>query len=140
MQDFNVKNGYIHFINKVLTLPVSVEETAAVAGLTSFAGALVTSGVNSNGNDATWLAPNNQAFQRVAGALTGNLPGVLNYHDVNGGPLYTSDINKTSYGTAAGKNVKFQYGDGVSNLYVNTAAVLEANILTSNGVMHVIDQ
>ena len=96
-----------------------------------------------DGNDATWLAPNNQAFQNVASALTSSsadINSILNYHLVSGGPLYTSSISNSKYGTADGKDVTFTYGNGGTSLYVNTAAFVQANILVSDGVMHIIDQ
>ena len=128
-------------VDDFFTLPVSVEETAVAAGATSFAGAVSQSGLSTDTDDATWLVPNNEAFQRVGSALTsGSLNSVLKYHLVEGGPLYTSDISKSTYSTSEGSNVHFQYANQGADLYVNTAAVLTANVIVSDGVMHIISQ
>lgn len=137
----------MQLIDSVLTIPLSVSETAINAGLTSFAGAVTTANLNiGQVTDGTFFAPTNEAFETVGSALTSSdadLTSILQYHYLNGqnndSPLYTSKISSGSQKTAEGSDVSLSYNDG-SDLFVNTAAVTYANLLVQNGVIQIIDQ
>lgn len=136
----------IHVIDSVLTMPMSVTETALAVGLTSFLGAVTTANMDLNTNDdVTYFLPTDTAFQTVGSALNDasddELQNILNYHYLNdtGVPLYTSNIDKARWNTAEGENVQLSY-ENDNSLFVNSAAVTRANMLVANGVAHVIDQ
>lgn len=146
-QDFRTSDKLtLQVIDSVLTIPMSVTDTALSAGLTSFAGAVTTLNVNSESDDdVTWFLPTNEAFQTVGSIFTDasddELQNILNYHYLTdtGLPLYTSRIDKAQWNTAEGGNLRLSYDDD-NSLFVNSAAVTQANILVANGVVHIIDQ
>ncbi|OLN89654.1 Fasciclin-like arabinogalactan protein-like protein 7 [Colletotrichum chlorophyti] len=136
--------GVIHIIDKVLTLPLSINETLRAANLTAALGAIQAANVSSalaEAEDLTIFIPNNDAFNAIGNLtanLTSELPNILQYHVVAGSVLYSTDISgNTSVATLQGSNVTVQVID--DNVYVNEAKVVIPNILIANGVVHVID-
>lgn len=95
----------------------------------------------------TVFAPTDEAFAALPeGALDDllkpenkdTLTGILTYHVVPGKFLSTDLVGKTLEAkTAQGTTVSIDATDGVK---VDGATVIAADILTSNGVIHVIDQ
>jgi uncharacterized surface protein with fasciclin (FAS1) repeats len=146
-KDLNFTGGVVHVVDRVLTLPVSVLETASAANLTSFRGAVnVTDLIDTveNTPDLTIFAPNNAAIRSVYGALEGlkeqDLQNILAYHVVNGSsPGYSSTLeNGTTLQTAFGRNLTITIENGT--YFVNAARVITPNILVANGVIHIIDK
>lgn len=147
LQDLNFTGGVVHVVDRVLTLPVGVLDTASAANLTSFRG-----GVNAtdlidtveNTPDITIFAPTNEAIRSVYGALEGlaeqDLQNIFAYHVVNGSaPGYSSTLkNGTTLQTAFGTNLTITIEDGT--YFVNAARVVTPNILVANGVIHIIDK
>lgn len=121
-------------------------ETALTAGLTSFAGAVATANMDLDSiTDGTFFVPTNNAFETVGSdmnaASRSELTDILEYHylEDTSGPLYTSNVDSMRKETAGGKKVTLSYNSG-NALFVNTAAVIHANILVQNGVVHIVDQ
>lgn len=92
----------------------------------------------------TVFAPTNEAFAALpAGVLDAlllpenkdALTKILTYHVVPGTVL-AADITDGDVATVEGQNVTLSTADGVT---VNGAAVVTADILTDNGVIHVVD-
>ncbi|KAH7139394.1 FAS1 domain-containing protein [Dendryphion nanum] len=143
--NLNFTGGVIHVVDNLLTLPVSVSDTALAAGLTSLRGGLnqtnLTSTVN-NLRDVTIFAPSNQAFQNVGSGLNiapQDISNILQYHVINGTVGYSSGLrNGTSLRTVGGKNLTITIRNGT--VFVNAARVITPNVLVANGVVHVIDQ
>lgn len=148
--DVAASNGVIHIVDKVMLPPSKdVVATAVAAGsFTKLAGALVATGLDKTLQGAgpfTVFAPTDQAFATfeannpgVLAALTNaQLSDVLLYHVVSGwaGPADLKD--GASVSTAlAGKSLKVSTAAGVK---VNESKVTSANIVATNGVIHVID-
>jgi len=118
-------------------------------------------------NDLTIFAPNNQAFNAigslVAGLTADELTTVLGYHVIRGKVLYSEqivdDINNAASGstsgtgsvaglsgsgsgvasqaTSQGGNVYFRIENG--RLFINSACVIQADLLVANGIVHIID-
>ena len=93
----------------------------------------------------TVFAPTNQAFSKVPketlASLEANpeqLKKVLTYHVVSGKVPSATAKTLTEANTVAGEkfNIRKSYG----NLKINDATVIKADIMASNGVVHVIDQ
>lgn len=91
--------GYVHIIDKVLTLPQNVSTSPVAANLTSAAGAFQALNLSRTANitrDLTIFIPNNAAFQRVGGLLsnltTQRLTTILSYHVVPG-VYYSTDFS-----------------------------------------------
>lgn len=90
----------------------------------------------------TVLAPTDEAFAKVPKAvlkkLAGNkalLKSVLTYHVISGKVLST-DLKEGSVATVQGEKVKINLHGGA---FFNKSKVVKADIMTSNGVIHVID-
>ncbi|MEI7577035.1 MAG: fasciclin domain-containing protein [Armatimonadota bacterium] len=90
----------------------------------------------------TVLAPTDAAFAKVPKAvlkkLAGNkelLKSVLTYHVISGKVLST-DLKEGSVKTVQGESVKINLHGGA---FFNKSKVVKADIMTSNGVIHVID-
>jgi len=91
----------------------------------------------------TVFAPTDEAFAKLpAGTLESllkdipKLKGVLTYHVVPGKVLAADVVKLTAAKTVQGQSVKIGTANGVT---VDGAKVVKTDILTSNGVIHVID-
>lgn len=131
-------------MDNVLAIPPNVSTTASAANLTAFLGAVNASDLTTaldTAMDVTIFAPSNSAFQDVASGLMNvsmtELAGILGYHVINGTVAYSSMLSNTSIPTMSGGNVTVTIANGT--VFVNSARVINADILISGGVMHVID-
>ncbi|CRK37233.1 hypothetical protein BN1723_020658, partial [Verticillium longisporum] len=88
----------------------------------------------------TVFAPNNEAFAAL-GSLDDiseeDLQAVLQYHVIAGTVAYSSTLSEGTVETLTGETVNISIRDG--NVFVNDAQVVLADVLISNGVVHVID-
>jgi len=91
----------------------------------------------------TVFAPNNEAFEKMSKEefqeLLQNeeeLTNILKYHLVPG-KVWSKDIKDKEYETVLGENIRINTKEGVK---VNDSNVIKADIETSNGIIHVIDQ
>jgi len=148
--DIAASNGVIHVIDKIMLPPSKdIVATAVAAGsFTKLAGALVATGLDKTLQGAgpfTVFAPTDAAFAAfeaknpgVLGSLTtAQLSDVLLYHVVSGWDAAADLKDGASVSTAlAGKSLKVSTTSGVK---VNDSKVTSANIVTTNGVIHVID-
>lgn len=148
MQDVQFDGGVVHVIDTVLTVPATPAETAVDTGLTSLAGALeaadLVDGIDSL-SDLTIFAPSNDAFKAIGSALGSlsqqDLVSILGYHVLNKQVRFSTDLLKadqTTFTTLQGQNITVRR-DG-SQVFVNSAKVILTDVLTSNGVVHVLDK
>lgn len=93
----------------------------------------------------TVFAPTDEAFAKVPketlaalGKDKDKLKAVLTYHVVPGSVKAAQVVNLKSAKTLQGADVKFKVEDG--KVHVNDATVIKADIVTANGVIHVIDR
>lgn len=141
--DLEANNGFIHVIDKVLTPPKSPSETARqVEELSTFANTLITKdqlSIIDDPKEVTIFAPNNEAFNQLPKSTidSDKIKDILKYHVVKG-VLYARLItNGTRPKTEKGGEVMITVdGDKIS---VNKAKVIRTDILTDNGVIHIID-
>lgn len=93
----------------------------------------------------TVFAPNNEAFKALFHKLGINglneltkeqLTPILTYHVVSG-KILSTDLTNSDVATLNGAKLTIDLSDGVK---VNKSKVIAADILGSNGVIHVIDQ
>lgn len=73
----------------------------------------------------------------LANISTEEAASVLQYHVINGTVAYSSTLANGSVPTLGGDNVTITILDG--EVFVNRARVITADILLSNGVLHVLD-
>lgn len=91
----------------------------------------------------TVFAPTDQAFQN-AGYSANNLPSgdaltqILSYHVISGSALQANQLTEETYETLEGSSIFISENDGLA---INgNAAVTTPDIVTDNGVVHVINQ
>lgn len=94
----------------------------------------------------TVFAPTDEAFAKLPAGTVDNLlkpenieqlRAVLTYHVVPG-KIMAKDVTKMTNGTTLqGESLSFEVKDG--KVMVDNAEVIQADIATSNGVIHVID-
>lgn len=139
--------GVVHVIDSVLTVPATPTETAINTGLTSLAGALTNAGlVNTvdSLSDVTIFAPSNDAFKAIGSAIgtltTQDVAGILGYHVVAQKVRFSTDFlsaDQMTFSTLQGQKLTVRKDGG--QLFVNSAKIIIADVLTSNGVVHVLD-
>ncbi|RBQ83381.1 hypothetical protein VDGD_02646 [Verticillium dahliae] len=155
--DVPFAGGVVHIVDTVLAVPGSPVRTAVDMGLTSAAGALgraqLVDAVNAM-RDVTIFAPSNAAF-RAIGATADQLQpqqlgAVLQYHVLDRQVLFSSMLAQaaqqagqqggqqgTMLRTLSGAMVSVRVQGG--SVFVNSARVVMADVITSNGVVHVLD-
>ncbi|WPG99306.1 Hypothetical protein R9X50_00211900 [Acrodontium crateriforme] len=144
--DVKYNNGIVHIIDSLLSIPANVSATAEAADLTDFLGALratnLTAPLNA-ASDITVFAPNNEAFQNISSALSTltaeQITNILEYHVINGTIAYSSSLANASLPSMAGTNLTITVDKSTGAVFVNSARVINADILIANGVLHVLD-
>ena len=151
--DILADNGVVHVIDTVLIPPtpettiwdvvVNSEDHNYLEAAVDAAGL---SGALSGTDTLTLFAPTDAAFEALATALAvevtdllalPNLGEILQYHVVAGAALSTDLSDGQEVATLLGETVTVTItADGV---FINDAQVVVADILTDNGVVHVID-
>lgn len=140
--DVTASNGVIHVINQILIPPKDdIVATAVAAGtFKSLAKAVTDAGLVptlQGKGPFTVFAPTDAAFAKLAAVPTGDaLKNVLLYHVV-AGAVGSGDLVAGPVPTQlTGKSVTVSLTGGVK---IDDATVTTANILTKNGVIHVVD-
>ena len=156
--DIATSNGVIHVIDSVLLPPAEgamaakdIVDTAVADGrFKTLAAALGAAGLVDTLKGAgpfTVFAPTDDAFAKLpAGTLDDllkpenkkKLSDILLYHVVSGKVMAADVVKLTSAATVLGKDVTITVKDGKVFLN-NTVQVIITDIVTSNGVIHVID-
>ncbi|KAK1082997.1 hypothetical protein LTR33_003541 [Friedmanniomyces endolithicus] len=142
--NLNFTGGVVHVIDSVLQIPGNFSSVAQNANLTALLGAVNATNLTSTldgASDITIFAPSNDAFQNIASAL-GNITAtqaatVLEYHVINGTIAYSSSLANTTIKTLGGANLTITIENGT--VFVNSARVVNPDILMAGGVMHIID-
>ena len=147
--DVMASNGVIHVINKVLIPPKNIVQTAKAAGkftiLTSLLKKSGLAGALAKKGPFTVFAPTDAAFAKVPkatlAALAKNkakLRAVLLYHVVKGEVIAAQAMKLRSAKTLGGKSLKIRVKGG--RVIVGGATVSKADVLASNGLIHVINK
>jgi len=151
--DIDTGNGVIHVIDHVMMprewrggLPSIVEAAEQAGQFTTLLAALKAAGLEdalSDGGLLTVFAPTDEAFAKLGqetidGLLkdTEKLKSILTYHVIGGEYLFSELKIAQSLFTLNGKPVKINL-DGT--LTINNVNIIGRDILTRNGVIHVID-
>lgn len=94
----------------------------------------------------TVFAPTNEAFDKLPSSTLnhllkpenkGELVNILTYHVASGRVLSTDLRNGERIQTLQGDNVRVRVGEG--EVHINHAKVVQADVVASNGVVHLID-
>lgn len=131
-------------MDRILTIPPGITTTAVAADLSALAGALVATDLLDTlegASDVTIFAPSNAAFEAIGSALgdltTEQLSTILEYHVIQGTVAYSSTLQSGSVKTLNGENVEITVANG--EVFVNSARVINPDVLIAGGVVHVID-
>jgi len=126
----------------------NIVETAVKAGsfktlVTAVQAAGLAQTLSSSGPFAVF-APTDEAFARLPPGTVENLlkdkarlTAILTYHVVAGRHPAADVITKSSLQTVQGQSIRIDARDGVK---VNDARVIAPDVLTDNGIIHVIDR
>jgi transforming growth factor-beta-induced protein len=145
--DIYASNGIIHVIDTVM-LPQDIVDTAVADGcVNTLATALTEAGLVETlkgEGPFTVFAPTDDAFAKLPEgtieALLADIPSLSNillYHVVAGDVRAAAVVELESADTVNGAPVSIEVMDG--KVYINDSQVIIADIVTSNGVIHVID-
>lgn len=146
--DIRASNGIIHVIDTVLLPPDDIVDTAVAAGsfetlVTAVKAAGLVEALKGKG-PFTVFAPTDEAFAKLP---EGTIPALLNdkeklaavltYHVVPGYVTAADAMKMDRAKTLQGGTLKI--GSAGGGVHINDANVIKADILTANGVIHVID-
>lgn len=161
--DVDADNGVIHVINRVLMPPSgNTVETAVSSGLDSLVKAVTTATTAMGGDpnlattlstaELTVFAPSNAAFTQLLTDLNltdiddipiNTLLAVLRYHVV-AGRAFSSDLANGQLMMLAGGNTTVDLSNGATltgnGNSGNSSNITATNIVTRNGVVHLIDR
>ena len=150
LADVEASNGVIHVIDTVLLPPSDIVDTAIADGrFKTLVAAVQAAGLVDTlkgEGPFTVFAPTDDAFAKLpAGTVDtllkpenkDQLAGILTYHVFAGRVMAADVVKLTSADTVNGKPVTIKVEDG--KVYINDAQVIITDIMTSNGVIHVID-
>lgn len=142
-------NGVVFIIDKVLTTPKTVLQTAQDSGsftklMSAINAANLTSTLNGTG-PFTVFAPNDAAFGKLDQAILNklissdraNLTKLLTYHVVSG-MVPSFQLKNGTVTTLEGEKLNVTVNG--TTIKVGNVTVITANIICSNGIIHVIDQ
>lgn len=141
--------GIVYPIDDLLNIPrkLSTELTSDsdVVNGTAFIRAVEKAGLLTefeNLKDATFIVPTDDAFKVVEDSIAAlsndELVEVLKYHVILDGPVYSALAeNNTAYPTLQGQVLKLTQP---YSSFLGNGLVWETDLLTSNGVIHTVDQ
>jgi transforming growth factor-beta-induced protein len=147
-KDIYFLGGVMHVIDSPVLPPQPLVQAAVPFNLTGFLGAGYQNRSLANfvtqARDVTLFIPNNIAFEKIGSTVTSidqkSLSNLLEYHIIirEGGPFFTSSFtNGTIFTTLQGQNITIRQAS--NSIFVNSARMLQTDLLIANGVMHVID-
>jgi hypothetical protein len=136
--------GVVQVIDSLLIPPSNITDTTTAFNLTSFQGALYAGDrlpIDSTTPSVTFFAPWNAAFQALGPAISTmtseEIGQIMDYHMLPQVVYSTGLTNGTKFVTAQGENLTVLHSG--NNIYINSAQLLQTDILIANGVIHMID-
>ncbi|MCB0461908.1 MAG: fasciclin domain-containing protein [Flavobacteriaceae bacterium] len=147
--DIDASNGVIHIVDAVIGLPNIVDHAVANSDLSSLVGALTAGGnttfttLLSTPGDFTVFAPNNDAFASFT--TSNDLASVLANHVIPGATAISTGLSNSYVNTAAMLSGTMtplsMYINVDSGVTINGSSnVVAADIVATNGVIHVVDE
>ena len=148
--DIVTSNGVIHVIDSVLLPKDDIVDTAVADGrFTTLAAALGAADLIDTlkgEGPFTVFAPTDDAFEKLPAGTVESLllpenkqalTDILLYHVVAGKVMAADVVTLTEAETVLGQNVTIKVENG--KVFINNSEVIITDIVTSNGVIHVID-
>ncbi|KAH6689517.1 FAS1 domain-containing protein [Plectosphaerella plurivora] len=145
--DMRFAGGLLHIVDNLLIPPTRLEQTLEAFSLDSFLGALHAAEMLpaiAEQQNITIFAPRDEALALVGGTLSNLDPDalarVVGYHLVPGRILSSAELtNGTRLDTRSGNGAIPTVRRSGNDLYVDSARVVQPDILVANGVLHVIE-
>lgn len=149
--DVDATNGVVHIVDAVIGIPNIVDHAVANPELSSLVGALTAGGnttftdLLSTAGDFTVFAPNNAAFDAFTNPRGNDINSILANHVIAGTTAISTGLSNMYVNTAATFDGSI---DTYLSMYINvdsgvsingTSMVALADIVASNGVIHVVD-
>lgn len=147
--DIVCSNGVIHVVDSVIMPKDIVERASIIDDFSTLVAAVKAAGlvdVLKSDGAFTLFAPTNEAFAALPEGTVENLlkpenieklKSILTYHVVPGKVLAEDVIKVTKAKTVQGQELKVKVDE--KTVYINDAKVMKTDVLTNNGVIHVID-
>ncbi|KAH6676884.1 FAS1 domain-containing protein [Plectosphaerella plurivora] len=145
--DIPFDGGLVQVVESLYVVPRRLEPSIrdSYMDLTAFLGALYRADLVdefAQTPNATIFAPHNSAFQRLAGAFDSmddeEFRRVLRYHIVPNAVLRSSDLQDSSNLTTGAKT-PLHVTRYINDIYVNTARIIQTDLLVANGIVQMID-
>ncbi|KAE9363200.1 FAS1 domain-containing protein [Stipitochalara longipes BDJ] len=153
-KDIVCLNGLIQIVNSVFSIPAAVVNLVADANMSYLIAILNKANVNhmcivdfvnyaSFTPNTTFFLPNTQAaldwFESISPSMSAdNLTALFNYHIIPNTLLYSPDfVNGTVLQTHQGDTLTMTRVG--SDVYLNSAKILQTDYLIANGVVHTLD-
>ncbi|SFM62135.1 fasciclin domain-containing protein [Variovorax sp. OV329] len=148
-------NGPLHVLDRVMlpadkNITQTVQSRADLATLTLALAATGAGDTLQGSGPFTLLAPNNSAFAALAVELgvtqaalladTAQLRNILNYHVLQSRKLRKEIDNDSALGTLQGGSVRINSSNQVTDARGRISTVTTIDIISSNGVIHVVDK
>jgi len=144
--DIRFDGGYIHLIDTVLTPPASIAATAYNEGIQTLIQTLERPGIDlldtvEDLKDVTIFAPTDGAFDSAESTISGlnedGIKSALTYHVAKGVGYNTDFLHGQVIPTVNGKLLSVTVTNGTVS--INGARIVKTDLLTRNGVIHVIE-
>ncbi|KAK9694136.1 hypothetical protein K7432_013564 [Basidiobolus ranarum] len=140
--DMEVSNGMVHIVDQILSPPISASEMMKIANLTSLLDLMKKSNFTNildKLKGVTIFAPTNEALKvldeiRPKGTA---LADMLKYHIVTSTIGYSVNLKNGTLPSLHGASLIIKNTD--TTITVNNANLVTLNILTNNGVIHIVD-
>ncbi|KAK0060669.1 transforming growth factor-beta-induced protein ig-h3 [Biomphalaria pfeifferi] len=150
-RNVRVLHGILHEIDGIMSPPLGniVQIGSNRSDISTFESLITKAGLTSfftTDHSTTIFVPNDSAFQKLSKETldylanhTSALADVLRYHVISQYSLYSIAMaHSASVPTADNRNLMI-FKDASGNLFVNQAKILEKDISSVNGVVHIID-
>ncbi|KAL7930466.1 FAS1 domain-containing protein [Trichoderma chlorosporum] len=149
--DIPFEGGLVQVVDNLLIPPSRLENTTEAFNVPNFLGSLYAADLMpkvSYEDNITVFAPVDSAFAAVGGSLkhldAKALARVMGYHIVPNQVLVSSSLNNGTSLTTLAKNPSGTAPESIvirqsgNNKYVNSAQIVQPDILLANGIMHLI--
>lgn len=142
--DLSFNGGVVQVIDSLLIPPANLTDTLNSFNYTSFEGAVYAADLVETFTtqpNVTIFAPADSAFQALGPAIANmtsdELATILDYTILPQIVYSTGLTNGTKLLTQQGENITVMHSG--NNVYINSAQLIQSDILIANGVLHIID-
>ena len=143
--DIAFQGGLVHVVDNLLIPPARLPDTTEAFRIPSFLGGLWAADLMpeiAERKNVTIFAPQNEALELVGGSLDDmneeTLKKIMGYHIVPNKVLVSSALTNTTILDTLTKDASLRIRVAGNNKYVNSAQIVQPDILIANGILHII--